>query len=57
MILKSETLLQETKLLDFSNKDIQTLIHSRRWNELDDFNKIKTYQDYGANDRVTLGYI
>ena len=33
-------LLQETEMLDYNSRVIQTLIEQRKWNELDDFNKI-----------------
>jgi transglutaminase-like putative cysteine protease len=55
MVFKSEILLRESKLLDFSNKDIQALIHNRGWNELDSYHKIKESYNF-VKDEIKFGY-
>ncbi len=48
-------LLQETEMLDYNSRVIQTLIEQRKWNELDDFNKIKQIYNY-VRDEIKFGY-
>ena len=50
-----DILLQETKMLDYSSPQILDLIRERRWNELDDFNKIKQIYNY-VRDEIKFGY-
>lgn len=50
-----DILLQETKMLDYSSPQILGLIRERRWNELDDFNKIKQIYNY-VRDEIKFGY-
>ena len=38
--------LSETKLLDFSNKNIQKLILDNKWNELSDVEKVKSSYNF-----------
>ncbi len=40
--MRMEKYLKETKMLDFSNKDIQQLIADRSWFSLTDFQKMKS---------------
>ena len=37
--------LEKTELLNFTHKDIQKLIHTRKWAELDDFEKIRKNEE------------
>lgn len=50
-----DKLLQETKMLDYSNSAIQELISKRGWKELDDFNKIRSIYNY-IRDEIAFGY-
>lgn len=50
-----DILLQETKMLDYSSPQIFGLIRERRWNELNDFNKIKQIYNY-VRDEIKFGY-
>ena len=50
-----DILLQETKMLDYSSPQILDLLRERRWNELDDFNKIKQIYNY-VRDEIKFGY-
>lgn len=47
--------MQETPMLDFSSASIHQLIHSRKWNELDEFNCIKSIYNY-VRDEILFGY-
>ncbi|MDE6597655.1 MAG: transglutaminase-like domain-containing protein [Clostridia bacterium] len=47
--------LSETKMLDFSAPTIKTLINSRGWDKLDEFNKIKQIYNF-VRDEVKFGY-
>lgn len=47
--------IQETKMLDYSNADIQKLIQTRAWRDLDDFDRIKAIYNY-VRDEILFGY-
>ncbi|WMJ90443.1 transglutaminase-like domain-containing protein [Anaerocolumna sp. MB42-C2] len=47
--------LQETKMLNFSNKTIQSLIEKNQWVNDDEFQKIKNIYDFVRND-IAFGY-
>ncbi len=47
--------LEETKLLDYNNKNIQKLITERKWMDLDEFNRIKAIYNY-IRDGILFGY-
>lgn len=47
--------LKETNLLDFSNPKIQQLITERKWNDLDQFNCIKSIYNF-VRDEILFGY-
>ncbi len=50
-----EKYLQETKMLDFSNNDIQQLIADRGWILQTDYEKIKNIYEY-VRDKIKFGY-
>lgn len=50
-----DVLLQETKMLDYSSPVIHNLISGRKWNKLDDFNKIKQIYNF-VRDEIRFGY-
>lgn len=50
-----EEFLTETKLLNFSSDLIQKLIHTRKWNKLNQYEKIKFIYDFVQNE-ILLGY-
>lgn len=47
--------LEETKMLNFSNHQIQLLIKSKKWQTLDEFNKIKAIYEFVQNE-ILLGF-
>lgn len=47
--------LKETKLLDFSNKEIQNLIEKKQWRKLDTIDRIKSIYDF-VRDEILFGY-
>lgn len=47
--------LSETKLLDFSNKNIQKLILDNKWNELSDVEKVKSSYNF-TKEKILFGY-
>lgn len=47
--------LQETRMLNYSNADIQQLIRERKWNTLDDFHKIQQIYNF-VRDEILFGY-
>lgn len=51
----NEKYLEETKLLDYKCNTIQKLISDRKFNELDDYNKIKSIYNY-VKDEILFGY-
>lgn len=50
-----ERYLKETRMLDFSNVDIQKVITDKEWRKLDEFNKVKNIYDY-VRDEIVFGY-
>ncbi|MCR4757635.1 MAG: transglutaminase family protein [Butyrivibrio sp.] len=50
-----ENYLQETKMLDFSNHDIQELVAARGWKELGTFDCLKSIYNY-VRDEILFGY-
>ena len=47
--------LSETKLLDFSNKNIQKFILDNKWNELSDVEKVKSSYNF-TKEKILFGY-
>lgn len=47
--------LAETKLLDYYNKDIQSLVKRRNWNQLHEYKKIEQIY-YFVRDEIVFGY-
>lgn len=47
--------LSETELLNYSCDLIQNLINARKWNDLDEFNKIKNIYSF-VRDEILFGY-
>ncbi len=47
--------LRETKMLDFSNEQIQALISNRKWKELSDAERIKAIYNF-VRDEIQFGY-
>ncbi len=47
--------LAETKMLDFNSVEIANLIVTRKWNQLDDFNKIKSIYEFVQNE-ILFGF-
>ena len=50
-----ERYLKETKMLNYSNSRIQQLIKKRKWNELDNFQRIKAIYNF-VRDEILFGY-
>ncbi len=50
-----EQYLQETSMLDFSDESIQTLVKSRQWKELEEFERLKSIYNY-VRDEILFGY-
>ena len=50
-----EKYLNETKLLNYGSNEITTLIAERKWNTLNEFDKIGAIYDYVQN-KILLGY-
>ena len=50
-----ERYLKETKMLNYSNSRIQQLIKKRKWNALDDFQRIKAIYNF-VRDEILFGY-
>ena len=48
-------LLKETKILDFSHHEIQTLIGQKNWLQLDDIERVKSIYNF-VRDDVEFGY-
>lgn len=55
MKLDMDVLLQETRMLDYNSVAIRNLITERKWNELDEFNKIQRIYDF-VRDEIKFGY-
>ena len=47
--------LEPTKMLNYKSQKLQELIKSRKWNELDEYNKIHSVYDFVQNE-ILLGY-
>ncbi len=47
--------LSETNLLNYSCNSIQKLVYNRKWNNLDEFNKIKKIYSF-VRDEILFGY-
>lgn len=47
--------LEPTKMLNYKSQKLQELIKSRKWNELDEYNKINSVYDFVQNE-ILLGY-
>lgn len=50
-----EKYLQETKILNYSNKEIIKLVNFRKWNNLKDSEKVKAIYNY-VKDEILFGY-
>ena len=48
--------LKETKMLDYSNENIQQLIRERRWKNINEFERLKSIYDF-VRDEILFGYI
>ena len=47
--------LKETKMLDYSNANIQQLIRERRWKNINEFERLKSIYDF-VRDEILFGY-
>ena len=47
--------LKETKMLDYSNENIQQLIRERRWKNINEFERLKSIYDF-VRDEILFGY-
>lgn len=47
--------LQQTKMLNYSDPKIQQLIQERKWNSLDDFERLKAIYNF-VRDEILFGY-
>lgn len=47
--------LQETKILNYSNKEIIKLVNLKKWNDLKDSEKVKAIYNY-VKDEILFGY-
>jgi hypothetical protein len=47
--------LKETKMLDYSNPNIQQLIENRKWLELKEFDRLKSIYNF-VRDEILFGY-
>lgn len=50
-----EQYLQETRMLDYSNKSIQILIEKRGWKNLNEYERLKSIYNY-VRDEILFGY-
>lgn len=50
-----ENYLRETPMLDFSAPNIQRLIRGRKWNDLDNYHRIRQIYDF-VRDEILFGY-
>lgn len=53
--INNEKYLRETELLNYSCNLIQKLVYERKWNDLDEFNKIKNTYSF-VRDEILFGY-
>lgn len=51
----NEEFLTETKILNYSSNLIQDLIHTSKWNKLNQYDKIKSIYDFVQNE-ILFGY-
>ncbi len=54
-MMQMDRYLMETRMLDFSDCRIQSLVNKKRWGELDEFHRIKTVYNY-VRDEILFGY-
>ena len=47
--------LKATKMLDYSNPNIQQLIENRKWLELQEFDRLKSIYNF-VRDEILFGY-
>ena len=47
--------LKETKMLNYSNENIQQLIRQRRWKNINEFERLKSIYDF-VRDEILFGY-
>lgn len=50
-----EKYLKETKMLDYSSKNIQQLIQERNWNDIEEFERLKSIYNF-VRDEILFGY-
>lgn len=50
-----EKYLRETKMLDYSSKNIQRLIQERNWNDIEVFDRLKSIYNF-VRDEILFGY-
>ena len=50
-----ERYLKETKMLNYRAREIVALVHSRKWNDLDEYDKIGEIYRFVQNE-IVLGY-
>lgn len=55
IIMEMDRYLLETRMLDYSNHRIQALVNEKKWEELDEFNRIKAVYNY-VRDEILFGY-
>lgn len=53
--MQMDRYLLETRMLDYSNHRIQALVNEEKWEELDEFNRIKSVYNY-VRDEILFGY-
>lgn len=51
----TNTYLEETRILNYSNIEIQSLIQQRGWQDFDDFHKIQSIYNF-VRDEILFGY-
>ena len=50
-----EKYLRETKMLDYSSKNIQQLIRERNWKDIEEFERLKSIYTF-VRDEILFGY-
>lgn len=50
-----EKYLKETKMLDYTNENIQQLIQKRKWNTMEEFERLKSIYNF-VRDEILFGY-
>ena len=50
-----EKYLRETKMLDYSSENIQQLIRKRNWNDIEEFERLKSIYTF-VRDEILFGY-